>query len=215
MAKLKLPIRTSLYNKFFLLRLEVVINEQRAQVEADHDRKGLLTLYCRNPKVGVTFESLLADVNEILQQYGLHGVSNYWCEEVPLFEVKISSHDDLKRLLDLEKQIQEDIASKVKDRLLQVRPESLDADVSVQQSIYLLTSSANQCPVQVSKENILMCLDLFSSSKVAEFRHLFYEHTNTLPVTRQFSSDSGKYPYIHHVANPMIILQPNLRPVKE
>lgn len=171
-TKLKFSIRTSLHNKFFLLRLEIFINGQPVQVEAD--RKGWLTLYCRNPKVGVTFESLLAFVNNILQQHGLHGVSNYWCEEVPLFELKISSHDDLKRLFDLKKKIQEDIASEIKGHMAQSKAESLTSlDVSVHQSIYLLTSSDAHCPVQVTQENISICLGQFSRSEVADFRNLF------------------------------------------
>lgn len=172
-TKQKLSIRTSLYNKFFLLRLEIFINGQPAQVEAD--RKGWLTLYCRNPKVGVTFESLLAFVNNVLQQYGLHGVSNYWCEEVPLFELKISSHDDLTKLFDLEKKIQEDIASKIKGHMAQTKAESLTTtlDISVHQSIHLLTLSAAHCPVQVTQENISIRLGQFRRSEVADFRNLF------------------------------------------
>lgn len=186
-TKLKSSIRTSLYNIFFLLRLEVVINGQPAQVEAD--RKGWLTLNCRHPKVGVTFDSLLTDVNEILQQHGLHGVSNYWCDEVPLFELKISSHDDLKKLFRLEEKIQEDIASKIKDGMLQTEAEPLT--VLVQQSIYLLNSAGHHC--RVTKENSLMCLDLFSSSKVVDFRNLLDGCADTLLPTRQSSPDKGKY----------------------
>ena len=175
-TKLKpIRIRTSLYNKFFLLRLKVVINEQPAQLEAD--RNGWLTLNCRQPKVGVTFESLLTDVNEILQQHGLHGVSSYWCDEVPLFELKISSHDDLKKLFRLEEKIQEDIASKIEARMVKQK-----LTVSVKQSIYWLNSAGHYC--RVTKENSSLCLDLFSSSGCP----------NTLQPTRQSSPD-GKYLY--------------------
>ena len=55
----------------------------------------------------MTFDSLATDVNVVLKQYGLHGVSNYWCEEVPLFELKVSSHshDDIKKLFEFEGKI--------------------------------------------------------------------------------------------------------------
>lgn len=186
-TKLKSSIRrsTSLYNKFFLLRLEVAINGQPAHVGAD--RKGWLTLNCRHPKVGVTFESLLTDVNEILQQHDLHGVSNYWCDEVPLFELKISSHDDLKKLFHLEEKIQEDIASKIKARVFKPKAELLT--VSVQQSIYWLNSAGHHC--RVTKENSSICLDLFSSSKVVKFRNQFDGCADNLQPPRQSNPDNG------------------------
>lgn len=181
-TKFKSPIRTSLYSKFFLLRLEVVISGQPAQVRGD--KNGWPKLYCRNPIVGVTFESLLAYVNDVLLQHGLHGVSNYWCEDVPLFELKISSHDDLKVLFDFEKEIQEDIASKIKNHITKV--ESLTLDVSVQQSIHLLTTIDTHCPVQVTQENLSTCFNQFNRSEVGDFRNLF----------RQSNPGSGKYPYM-------------------
>lgn len=174
--KLAIRIRTSLYNKFFLLRLKLVINEQPAQLEAD--RNGCLTLNCGHPKVSVTYDFLLTYVNEILQQHGLHGVNSYWCDKVPMFELKISSYNDLKKLFRLEEKIQEDIASKIKAHM--VKPK---LTVSVKQSIYWLNSAGYQC--RVTKENSPICLDLFSSSGCA----------NTLQPTRQSSPDNGKYLY--------------------
>ena len=57
----KLSIHTSYFNNFFILRMEVVINGQPAVVESDG--KGWLTLNSRYPKVGVTFDSLVTDIN--------------------------------------------------------------------------------------------------------------------------------------------------------
>lgn len=115
MAQLKLRPHTTLYSSFFLLRMPVTINDQPAQVGTDD--KGWLTLNCRYPKAEVTFDSLITDVNEVLQSHGLECISNYWCEEVPLFELKISSQGELKKLVDLEEKIQEELATKIGKRM--------------------------------------------------------------------------------------------------
>ena len=108
LLKLKHPIRTTYYKNFFLLRTEVVVNDHHAQVGVDE--KGWLTFNCRNPSVGVTFDSLVTDVSEVLQQHGLLAVSTYWCEEVPLFELKVTSRNELQTLLNLEGKIREELA---------------------------------------------------------------------------------------------------------
>ena len=115
LLKLKHPIRTTYYKNFFLLRTEVAVNDHHAQVGVDE--KGWLTLNCRNPSVGVTFDSLVTDVSEVLQQHGLPAVSNYWCEEVPLFELKVTSRNELQTLLKLEGKIREELALKINSRM--------------------------------------------------------------------------------------------------
>ena len=170
-AKLKQPIFTTFYNKFFLLRLEVVINGQHACVEAN--RTGWLSLNCRNSKVGMTFDALVTDVNAVLQQHGLHGVSNYWCEEVPLFELKISSYDDLNKLFDLEGEIKEELALRMSAQMSKFQDdESPILKVVVQPKIYLLTSALDQNPIRVERENML---DLFTESEVFNFGSLVHK----------------------------------------
>lgn len=115
MAQLKLQPHTTLYKNIFLLRVPVTINGQ--PVEIGCDEKGWLTLNCRYPEAEVTFDSLITDVNEVLQSRGMECISNYWCEEVPLFELKIYSQSELNKLLDLEKEIQEELASKIAKRI--------------------------------------------------------------------------------------------------
>ena len=178
--KLKHPIHTTLYHNLFLLRTEVVINGQQAVVESD--RKGWLTLNSRNPKAGVTFDSLVTDVNEVLRRHGMEGVTNYWCEEVPLFELKVSSQDDLKRLLHLEEKIKKDFASKIVARMttqLQSSDQSTphpSLSVQVKPQVFLLAPSCatNSAEVtRISKENITTCMSLLGDSKLFEFEALF------------------------------------------
>ena len=107
------------------------------------------------------------------QQHGLHGVSNYWCEEVPLFELKISSYDDLKNL---EGEIKEELALRMSAQMSKFQDdESPILKVVVQPQIYLLTSALDQNPIRVERENMLFCLDLFTESAVFDFGSLFHK----------------------------------------
>ena len=178
----KLPIHTVFHNNFFLLRTEVVINGQYAEVGSN--RKGWLTLNSCNPKVAVTFDSLVNDVNEVLQGNGMEGVTNYWCEEVPLFEVKVSSKGDLKRLLHFRDKLKERLASKIATRMTaqlqapnhSAPPPSLH--VQVQSQVYLLIPDSQRKDgriIEVTKDNIEPCMNLcmHEDNAVFDFAALF------------------------------------------
>jgi len=175
--KLKHSIHTTLYHNLFLLRTEVVINGQQAVVESD--RKGWLTLNSRNPKAGVTFDSLVTDVNEVLRRHGMEGVTNYWCEEVPLFELKVSSHEDLKKLLSIERKVKEELSSKITTHMtaqLQSPDDGVlvhvQVHVQVQPQVYLLIPdyvNRSGKTILVTKENITTCMSLFGNSFVLDF----------------------------------------------
>ena len=158
----------------------MVINGQLAVVESD--RKGWLTLNSRNPKVGVTFDSLVTDVNEVLRRHGMEGVTNYWCGEMPLFELKVSSHDDLKKLLCIERKVKEELASKIATHMtaqLQSPDDSVlspsvhvQVHVQVQPQVYLLIPdypNKSGKAILVTKENITACMSLFGRSFVFDF----------------------------------------------
>ena len=173
-------IHKTYYKNFFLLRTEIVVNGQPAQV--DINEEGWLTLNCRNPKVGVTFDSLVTDVNEVLQQHGLHGVSNYWCEEVPLFELKGTSQEELEKLLGLEGEIQEQLALKIYTRmkdLLQHSPatdSSPDLHILVHPQLYLLIPDYTHMdgrPIHINKSNFSECMALFGESRLFDFGAVF------------------------------------------
>lgn len=178
----KHPIHTTLYSNKFLLHMEVVINGLQAIVESD--RKGWLKLNSRNPKAGVTFDSLFADVNEVLQRHGMEGAIKYWSGEMPLFELKVSSQDDLKKLLRIEGKIKKELASRIAAHMtaqLQSPGES-DAlspsvQVRVQPQVYLLipdyANSGKNILRLVTKQNITTCMSLFGKSSVLDFGALF------------------------------------------
>ena len=180
---LKAPhlIHTSYYKNFFLLRTEIVINGQQAQVGTDE--KGWLTLNSRDPKVGVTFDSLVTDMNETLQCHGLHGVSNYWCEEVPLFELKGTSPDELEKLLSLQGEICEQLALKMNtnmsalvkaSRSVTAAPPSLS--VLVQPQLYLILPDYPHMdgkPIHITKANFVECMDLFGEGRLFNFGAVF------------------------------------------
>ena len=167
-------------NSFFLLRTEVVINGQKAVVGTDE--KGWLTLNSRYPEVGVTFDSLVTDLNMILQKKGMEPVTNYWCEEAPIFEVRVSSQKDLKRLLHLEGVIKEELATKINGRMM-AQMESPDSSahppglhVLVQPKVYFLVpDSCNKdgSIAEVTEENVLSSIGLCIDNKVFNFGALF------------------------------------------
>ena len=176
----KLSLHTSYFSNFFILRTEVVVNGQHAVVGTDE--RGWLTLNSRYPQVGVTFDSLVTDVNEILQSHGMEGASNYWCEEVPLFEIKVSSQEDLKRLLKLEENIKGELSSKIAARMA-AHLQSPDASapppglhVLVQPHVYLLIPDSHNMDgrvIKVTKDNIATCIALCAGSSVFDFGALF------------------------------------------
>ena len=179
----KLSIHTNYYNSFFLLRTAVVINGEQAVVEVDED--GWLTLKSRYPEVAVTFDSLVTDVNDILQRNGMAATTNYWCEEAPLFEVKVSSKENLKQLLRLEVKIKEELALKIATRMT-AQLESPDASVSfphlhalVQPQVYLMVCDRNVKRdelIRVTTTNLGYCMGLFAESNIFNFGDLFRKY---------------------------------------
>ena len=186
-------IHTAYYKNFFLLRTEIVVNDQQAQVGINEE--GWLTLNCRNPKLGVTFDSLVTDVNEVLQQHGLHGVSNYWCEEVPLFELKGTSQNELEKLLSLEGEIQEELALKIRTRMKDLLQHSTATDSSsdlhilVHPQLYLLIpdyAHMDGRPIHINKGNFSECMALFGESRLFDFGAVF-----RAARTNQSKEDTG------------------------
>ena len=178
--KLKHPIRTTYYKNFFLLRTVVLVNGQPAQVGVNEN--GWLTLNCRNRSVGVTFDSLVTDLSEVLQQHGLPAVSNYWCEEVPLFELKVPSQNELQKLLNLEGKIRKELALKINSRM-RAELESLasagpppDLHVLVEPQLYLIIPDHTHMdgkPIRIENKNFAECMTLFGESGVFNFGAVF------------------------------------------
>ena len=189
-------IHTSYYKTFFLLRTKISINGELAQVGVDE--RGWLTLNSRDQEVSVTFDSLVTDVNDVLQQHGLHGVSNYWCEEVPLFELRGTSKGELEKLLGFEGGIWEKLASKINKRM-KTRPRDQEPEASapsdrnlcvvVEPQLYLIVPDYENMdgkPILVTRGNFSECLTLFGESNVFDFGAIFRTQFN------QETEDTGE-----------------------
>ena len=130
----------------------------------------------------MTFDSLVTDVSEVLQQYGLPAVSNYWCEEVPLFELKGTSRNELQKLLNLEGNIREELALKINSRMrAQLEPSGSatpppDLHVLVEPQLYLISPDhtyMDGIPIRIENKNFAECMALFGESGVFDFGAIF------------------------------------------
>lgn len=97
---------------------------------------------------------------------------------MPLFQLKVTRPDDLKKLFALEEQIQEDLALKFNDSLnthLQLsNPEGPTPKllVIVQMEVYfLIPDNVNKDGklIRVCKDNLVHCVDLLKESAVFDF----------------------------------------------
>ena len=115
-----------------------------------------------------------------MQNYGLKGVSNYWCEDVLLFELKVPSHEDLKRLLRSEERVQKELETRITAMLTQqqqqspepVEPVAVYADAEV----YMLTplpERKDASITRVTSENLAKCTTEWRESEVFNFGALF------------------------------------------
>ena len=171
-VQLKLRPHTTYYKNFFLFRVPIIISGQPAQVGIDD--RGWLALNSRYPGVGVTFDSLIHDVREVLQEHGAGDVSNFWCEEAPLFELKITTPNELKKLLTCEK-IKSKLASRIATRMMaQLQPPDHCASpppslhVQVQPQVHLLIpgKESDGNAILINEENMGECMAMCKGSGV-------------------------------------------------
>jgi len=168
---------TIYYQSFFLLRVSLVINDRPARIFSDD---GHFTITCCGySTVSITFDTLTTHVNAVVKEYGLEGVSNYWCENVPLFELKLSSDENFKRFLHSEGKVQSDLASRIGTMLVQQRKLPSQGAVSVHTEVYMLTPDPERKDasiIQVSSQNLAKCIATWRESKVFDFGTLFHEY---------------------------------------
>ena len=129
---------TTFHQSFYLLRVPLTIGGQLAQIISNNEH---LTIGCRYPAVSITFDSLTTEVDTTVKKYSVKGVSNYWCEDVPLFELKVLSQDNLERLLWSEKRIQKELASRVASRLAEQQVVRACSSVCTHRSVDLYAHS--------------------------------------------------------------------------
>ena len=162
-----------LCGNFLMLRTPVTIDGKPAQAVCDD--RGWLTLGNGSPSVGVTFDSFVQDIDDILKSHGMEGISNYWCTEAPLFQVKASSQEDVKCLLNLQEKIQEEMVSRVAAKLAQTMPPSdppLPPHVEVCPEVYLMIPDYRRMDgklIPVKEETISSCMSLCAENGLLDF----------------------------------------------
>ena len=111
---LQFPVHTTYYNSFFILRTEVILNGQPAEIGCSDDSE--LTLCCRYfplpgepsaTKPSVSIPSISTKVESILKNNGVHETGNFFCEDSPLFQVTFSSENMLKKFLQSKPNVEE------------------------------------------------------------------------------------------------------------
>ena len=111
-----------------------------------------------------------------MQKYGLEGVSNYWCEDVPLFELKVPSHEDLKRLLRSEERVQKELESRITAMLARQQRSPEPVAVYADAEVYMLTplpEGKDASITRVTSENLAKCTTEWRESEVFNFGALF------------------------------------------
>ena len=106
----------------------------------------------------------------------MEGVSNYWCEDVALFELRLSSHDNLKKFLHSEEWVQKELESRITAILAQQQRSTDPVAVYAHTEVYMLTprpESNDARIVRVSSENLATCTTLWKESEVFNFGALF------------------------------------------
>ena len=172
-SKLKFSLGTTYHQSFFLLRVHLEITGQSVQISSDD---GHLTIGCLSPPVSITFDSLTTEVDTIVKKNGLEGVSNYWCKDVPMFELKLSTHDGLKRFLRSENKVQNELASRVAAKLAQQQRSLEPVAVYAHTEVYMLIphpESNDAHIVSVSSDNLDDCIAIWRESVVFDIEALF------------------------------------------
>ena len=196
-AQLRSPSHTTYHQNLFVLRVPLIINGQPAQITSD---KGHLTIGSRYPPVSITFNSLTATVDTLVKKYGAEGVSNYWCENVPLFELKLSSQNHLRRLLRSEGKMQNELASSVAAVLAQ-QQKSPDLEVVYAHTeVYMLTPRPETKDAHVirvsSEEDLARCTTIWKESEVFNFEVLFRAfRMDRNTISNQGKTKTGYYNY--------------------
>ncbi len=172
---------TTYYNSFFILRTTLTVCGQKTEIGCSFKRE--LTLNCRSPALSLTFDALYSIVDAVIKKYGLSGISNSWCEDVPLFQLKFTNPDSLRRFLRVTEHIESELAHKVSialgDELMALDREHTarqNIPVMANASIFLLTPDPLKKDVkivQLSLENVTTCLSLWRESEIFNFGAAF------------------------------------------
>ena len=177
-SQLKYHRFTSYKNSFFLLRVPLMINEQLSTIGCS---KGMLTLNSRYPSFEITFDILFNVVNTVVKKYGISEVTNCWIEDVPLFELKHSTPDGMKKFIQSAELVQNELTSSISAQLAVASTSDQCLPVVVHTEVFLLTPDPSRKDADlklVTSENVSICLDTQKKSEVFNFGELFRRFRN-------------------------------------
>ena len=178
------PVHTTYYNSFFILRTEVILNGQPAEIGCSDDSE--LTLCCRYFPLPGTYStaklsvSIQRFVESIVKNNGVHETGNFFCEDSPLFQVTFSSESKLKKFLQSKQKIEEKLSSLLSQNLKTPQQAVAAATLvptRVNATLFLMTPDAatKNCaqPREVTLENHSSCMAVWKESEVFDFGDVF------------------------------------------
>ena len=157
------------FRGFFLLRTSVLINGQPAQIGPNE--QGWLTLRCPTTNAAVTFDDLYTKVSAAMRKYNDVDITNYWCDNTPLFQLNVSSTDSLQKLLKSRNKLQKDLTEKISQMFRK-------SQVHLQPQVFLVLPSAsggNGKIVHVTAENAAQSMAEWEGSAAFTFQDVFQQ----------------------------------------
>ena len=181
------PVHTTYYNSFFVLRTEVILNGQPAEIGCSDDSE--LTLCCRyfalpgtysTARPSVSFPSISVEVEDILKRHGVFEVDKFFCEDSPLYQVTFSSEYGLENFLMKKDTVEKEMAALISDKLQPPQQAGAAATLvptRVNATLFLVSPDAatKNCaqPREVTLENHSSCMAVWKESEVFDFGDLF------------------------------------------
>lgn len=181
-----------------------MISGQLTHITSDD---GHLTIGCRYPPLSITFDSLITEVDTVMKKYGLEGVSNYWCEETPLFEIKFSSQHGLRKFLRSQEQVQTELASRITAALAQRHRSADPIVVLAHTEVHMLTPRPERKDAEVlvvTSENLDTCVTIWRENEVFNFGALYMAlriDRKTIPNKGTTASNMRHYPIVLRNSN--------------
>ncbi len=179
-SQLRFTPYSTCYSSFFLLRTSVTICGQQAVI--NYSTSGELTLHCRNPSLSVPFRTISAKVDDILKKYGVSHVGNFFCEDVPLYQVSFPSEYKLEKFVRVRPRVQSELASLFSEVFTEVQAAaspivpSQPVPTAVQTNLFLVSPDALRKDAQIDSvtlENCSTCMTLWKESELFDFGSLF------------------------------------------
>ena len=158
------------FSGFFLLQTSVIINGQPAQIVPN--KQGWLTLRCSSTNAAVTFDEVYTKVTEVLHMFSGIEVSNYWCNDVPLFQLNVSSTDSLQKLLKSNSKLQKELTAQISQLF------EKGSHVQLQPKVFLILPGVSSCNgkiIHVTPENAVQSMMHWEESAAFTFQDIFQQ----------------------------------------